>query len=183
MRKGGSNLNHSDHLDLIRGGIADPSGVWADFGSGEGAFTLALADLLGSDALIHSIDRDARALDHLRAAISARFPAVNVTYHPADFTRPLDLPLLDGALMANSLHFVKDKPAVLRLIHGYLKPGGRLIMVEYNTDSGNMWVPYPFSFSTWAKLAAASDFVETRQLFVRPSRFLGEIYSAVSLRP
>ncbi len=175
-------MDHHDHLNLIRGGIANLSGVWADFGSGEGAFTLALADLLGGDAQIHSIDRDATALDQQRAAISARFPAANVTYHAADFTRPLGLPPLDGALMANSLHFVKDKPAVLRLIHGYLKPGGRLIMVEYNTDRGNSWVPYPFSFGAWTKIAAANGFVETRQLFARPSRFLGEIYSAASQR-
>ena len=86
--------------------------------------------------------------------------------------------------MANSLHFVKVKPSVLRLIHGYLKPGGRLIVVEYNTDRGNTWVPYPFSFRTWTKIAAANGFVETRQIFVRPSpRFLGEIYSAISLKP
>ncbi len=177
-------MDHHDHLNLIRDGIAEPSGVWADFGSGGGAFTLALADLLGSDAQIHSIDRDAGALQRQRAAISARFPAANVTYHAADFTRPLDLPPLDGALMANSLHFVKDKPSVLNLIHGYLKPGGRLIIVEYNTDRGNTWVPYPFSFRTWTQIAAANGFIETRQLFVRPSpRFLGEIYSALSLRP
>ena len=132
---------------------------------------------------IHSIDRDAAALKQQRTAISARFPATHVTYHNADFTRPLDLPPLDGALMANSLHFVKAKPSVLHLIHDYLKPGGRLIVVEYNTDRGNTWVPYPFSFGTWTKIAAANGFVETRQLFVRSSRFLGEIYSALSLKP
>ncbi len=177
-------MDHHDHLNLIRDGVAESSGIWADFGSGSGAFTLALADLLGSDAQIHSIDRDAAALQRQRAAISARFPTAKVSYHTADFTHPLDLPPLDGALLANSLHFIKEKATALRLIHGYLKPGGRLIVVEYNTDRGNTWVPYPFSFGTWTKIAAANGFSETRQLFVRPSpRFLGEIYSALSLKP
>jgi hypothetical protein len=31
----------------LRDGVPEPGGVWADLGSGEGAFTLALADLLG----------------------------------------------------------------------------------------------------------------------------------------
>ena len=56
------------------------------------------------------------------------------------------------------------------------------MLVEYGADRGNPWVPYPLSFSTWAKLAAAAGFADTRQLASVPSRFLGSIYSAVSVR-
>jgi hypothetical protein len=101
----------------------------------------------------------------------------------ADFTQTLDLPLLDGIIMANSLHFVRLKGDVLQKVRGYLKPGGRLIMVEYNTDSGNTWVPYPMSFETWAAMAKRNGFSETRKLSARPSKFLGEIYSALSINP
>ncbi len=83
--------------------------------------------------------------------------------------------------MANSLHFVREKNTVVQLIRSYLRPGGRLILVEYNTDRGNMWVPYPLSYSTWETLAQQNGFTSTRLLATRPSRFLGEMYSAVSL--
>ncbi len=158
-------------------------GVWADFGSGTGAFTLALADLLGPLGVIYSIDRDARALREQERAMQARFPAVTVHYVAADFTRPLaQLPPLDGIVMANSLHFLRDseKPAMLARVRGCLGPGGRLVLVEYNTDQGNPWVPYPLSFDTWQELARRSGFTETRLLATVPSRFLGEIFSAVS---
>jgi SAM-dependent methyltransferase len=110
----------------------------------------------------------------------ARFPATRVQYLRADFTERLDLPTLDGVVMANALHFLRHKDAVIGLIRGYLKPGGRFILVEYNVDHGNMWVPHPLSFSTWEALARKSGFVHTRLLATVPSRFLGQIYSAVS---
>ena len=163
--------------------MPEPGGVWADLGSGEGAFTLALADLLGPGGRIYSVDRDRGALDVQARALRARFPAVQVQTRAADFTRPLDLPLLDGIVMANSLHFVRRPAPVLTLLRGYLRPGGRLIVVEYNTDHGNMWVPHPFAYSTWVTRAQEAGFVDTRLLATIPSRFLGEIYSALSRNP
>ena len=47
-------------------------------------------------------------------------------------------------------------------MRGYLKPGGRFILVEYNVDSGNTWVPYPLSYPTWEKLAVEVGFRATR---------------------
>ncbi len=175
-------MNHRDHVGLIREGIEGGGPAWADLGSGEGAFTLALADLLGPTGSIHTVDRDRRALEMQLRALGRAFPAVPVTPVIADFTRPLDLPPLDGIVMANSLHFQRDKPAVLQLVRGYLQPGGRLILVEYDTDQGNHWVPYPLSFGTWTTLAAEAGFRDTHRLASVPSRFLGSIYSAVSLR-
>src|SRR5688500_7290020 len=148
-------MNHADHVRLVQGALlADERGdstgchgVWADIGSGTGAFTLALAELLGSEGTLYSVDRDAGALRHQQQAIRAQFPSVNVRYLQADFTRPLQLPVLNGIVMANSLHFVSDrnKAAVVRHLKSYLRPGGRFIIIEYNVDRGNMWVPHPLS--------------------------------------
>ena len=173
---------HQDHVNLLRGGIPAPGGVWADFGSGGGAFTLALADLLKPLGKIYSIDRDRAALREQEAALRAQFPGVEVHYLAADFTRRLDLPLLDGAVMANSLHFVaRDAQVeVVRLVKSYLRPNGRLILVEYNVDAGNLWVPHPFSYLTWEALARKAGFNHTRLLATAPSRFLNEFYSALS---
>jgi len=173
-------MNHADHVALLREGIPNPGGTWADFGSGDGPFTLALADLIGSSGRIHSVDKDASALRRQERAMRTRFPHLDVRYLTADLTRPLDLPPLDGVVMANALHFMPHKSPVLCLIHGYLHPGGRLILVEYNVDRGNPWVPYPVSYDTWQTLAHHNGFVGTRLLATVPSRFLGEIYSAVS---
>ena len=84
--------------------------------------------------------------------------------------------------MANSLHYVRKKDDVLQLIRSYLRPGGHFVLVEYNADSGNPWVPYPLSYPTWEKLAQQNHFVSTTLLERVPSRFLREIYSALSIR-
>jgi SAM-dependent methyltransferase len=184
-------MNHQDHVDLLQDGIltsgtSDPltrddyPQVWADLGSGTGAFTLALADLLPQPALIYSIDRDRRALEQQERTVRARFPERQMIYLAADFTRPLELPLLDGVVMANALHFQREKGPVLQMIKTYLRPSGRLILVEYNVDRGNPWVPFPISYPAWEKLARQNGFWPTRLLALKPSQFLGQFYSALS---
>ena len=176
-------MTHEDHMNLIRGGIPAPGGTWADLGSGWGAFTLALADLLGPGATIHSLDKDRSSLRDQEAEMRRRFPATEVQYTPADFTDLLDLPPLDGIVMANSLHYVRRKEPVTERLRAYLKPGGSFILVEYNADWGNPWVPHPISYPSWEKLASRSGFTSTRLLATVPSRFLREIYSAASTAP
>jgi ubiquinone/menaquinone biosynthesis C-methylase UbiE len=175
-------MQHQDHVHLLRKGVTGQGGVWADLGSGSGAFTLALADLLGPGGQIYSVDRDAGSLREQQRAMRAAFPAVNTTYLTADFTRRLDLPPLDGIVMANSLHFVRKKEPVLQLLHSYLRPSGRLLLVEYSADKGNMWVPYPLSFPSWQRLSEQNDFRDTQQIATVPSSWLREIYSALSFR-
>jgi ubiquinone/menaquinone biosynthesis C-methylase UbiE len=175
-------MNHEDHVRLLRGGVAEPGGIWADLGSGSGAFTLALADLLGPAGEIYSVDKDQGALREQERAMRARFPGTTVHYLVADFTKRLELPPLDGVVMANSLHFQRQKDPVLQLVRGSLNPGGRLILVEYNVDRGNMWVPYPLSYPTWEALARQNGFTSTTLLTTQPSRWLGEMFSALSLR-
>ena len=165
-------MDHEDLVALIRGGVEGPGGRWADLGAGEGNFTRALADLLGPEAHIVAVDRDRTAL----RALDGRFET-----RVADFTRPLDLRDLDGVLMANSLHFVRDKQPVLQAVREMIRPGGRLIIVEYDADRGNPWVPHPFSYATWETMAARAGLKDTRLLSTYPSRWLGRMYSAVSL--
>ena len=175
-------MNHADHVALLRGGIETIGGVWADFGSGIGAFTLALADLIGPTGVITSIDRDRSALAQQERSMLARFPNSIVHYRPADFTRPIrdSVPALDGIVMANSLHFHQRPEPIVQLLKSYLRPHGRFILIEYNLEQGNSAVPYPVSYRQWEEIAQHCGFTHTQLLLTRPSRFLKEIYSAVS---
>ena len=174
-------MDHADHVRLLRGGVG--AGVWGDLGAGAGAFTLALADLLPAGSTIHAVDRDRGALAENERAY-ARFArgrdVPRLETHAADFTADLGLPSLDGVVMANSLHFVKDKAPVLARVRALLRPGAPLLLVEYDSDKGNQWVPYPLTFESWRVLAVAHGFSEPMLLDSHPSRFLRRIYSAAA---
>lgn len=173
-------MNHAEHVHLLKDAGIATGQTWADLGAGTGAFTLALAELLGTSGTIYAVDRDANALSQQADSMRSRFPSITVNYITADFTTKLDLPPLNGIIMANSLHFVRDQAAVIKQAKAYLTDHGRLVLVEYNTDRGNQYVPYPLSFPTWKQLATRCGFTHTLQIGARPSRFLDEIYSAVS---
>ena len=177
-------MDHNDHVNLLRPANLKQGGIYADFGAGGGAFTLALRELVGINAEIFAVDKDKRALEELREEFLARTNSIDhLTLVPVDFSRRFDLPLkLDGIVMANSLHFFKDKEKILRHVREFLKPNGALLIVEYNVDFGNMWVPHPLTFETYRTLAPHTGFSEPRLLAKVPSRFLKEFYSAVTYR-
>jgi len=172
-------MNHSDHVALLRPADLRPVGTWADLGAGSGAFTLALRELVGAEAELYAVDRERARLGELERAWRMRFgDTTGLHLLTADFTRRLDMPALDGVLMANSLHFYRDKESVLRHAGSFLKPGGVLLLVEYNVDSGNLWVPHPLSFGTYQALAVRAGFSAPRLLGTHPSSFLRGFYSA-----
>jgi SAM-dependent methyltransferase len=177
-------MDHRDHVELIRAAVGGPTGTWADIGAGKGAFTLALADLLGPGGAVIAVDRDGGALRDNEKDMTRHFPAVTFTRVVADFREPLPLPALDGLVAANSLHFVtRDRQAeTIRRLATHLKPGAPFVVVEYDADGGNPWVPNPFSAMTWERLAADAGLEPPTLIGRVPSRFLGAIYASMSRR-
>jgi SAM-dependent methyltransferase len=169
-----------------RGGVPTGEGaresvarVWADLGSGSGAFTAALAALLGAGATIWSVDVDAGALRAQERELPRRHPDVRLRTIAADFTAELELPPLDGMVLANSLHFQRDPCAVLARLAGRLRAGGRIIIVEYDIQKPNPWVPYPVPLSGLPAVAACAGLSEPRLLARRSSRYHGSMYAAL----
>src|SRR5690348_10132876 len=107
-------MEHAEMVELIRGGVPSPGGMWADLGAGTGNFTRALRELLGPGGTLYAVDRDGRAVRALGDL--AVQPGAAVIPRQADIAQPLRLPPLDGALVANALHFIRDQPAALALI-------------------------------------------------------------------
>ncbi len=177
-----NSVDSEDHLALIGEGTSEAGPVWADLGSGTGAFTLALASLLGPAATIFSVDRDSEALAVQKQAFAVRFPRMDVRFIASDMGRLADLPSLDGVIAANSFHYVQDLLPVVSRIFEILAPAGRLVVVEYDLRRPSPWVPYPLPPARWSEVASRAGFARTRVLATRPSRFNRRVYSALSLK-
>jgi SAM-dependent methyltransferase len=145
---------------------------------------MVLGDLLTPDSIVCAIDRDIASLMYLSEVLDSS--AIPFQVHPlqADFQDSLPLAGLDGVLFANSLHFSPSeiREAFFARIVGFLKPGGQLIVVEYNTRNAHAAIPYPldeFEFHRLTKMAALSD----AQICARaPSTFGGEMYAGTAIR-
>jgi ubiquinone/menaquinone biosynthesis C-methylase UbiE len=175
-------MNHTDYVNLLRPAGLSGGGNWADLGAGSGAFTFALRELIGAKAQIHAVDKDAASLQALERGYKRRFPDGGALHLVrADFSDSPRLPPLDGVLMANSLHFFRDREGVLAKVRALMKPRATLLLVEYNADAGNMWVPFPLSYDTFERLAPRAGFRGARLLATHPSSMLREFYSAAAI--
>lgn len=138
---------------LIEPGVDREARVWADLGAGSGTFTLALNEILGFDGIIFAVDQQ---LNILRNTIKSLYIRSTIHLYEQNFTLPMDfLPGLDGIVLANSLHYVKDQTAFLnRVITTHLKPGGILVVLEYDRYEADQWVPYPLPLAHFNRMAS-----------------------------
>jgi trans-aconitate methyltransferase len=166
-------------VSLIREGVdAKQKQNWADLGAGDGTFTKALASLLSDGSTIYAVDKNPGALSAISVA-----PGVTLQKITGDFTDATTFPgSLDGALLANAIHYVPDQRGFLGRLRAKLKTGGRLIIIEYDMDTANRWVPYPVSLKSLQKMLDSLGTV-ARKIGNVPSRLnSADIYSAVILK-
>jgi SAM-dependent methyltransferase len=153
----------------------DRPGIWADLGAGSGLLTRALAICLGAGSKILAVDK--------KQGPAFPPPANKVVIDRLllDFVSDA-LPFRDlhGIMMANSLHYVKDKPAFVEKIKPMLRPDGVILIVEYDASIAvPVWVPFPVDFGSLTKLFIHSGFASVKKLNQYPSAFGRMMYSAV----
>lgn len=104
----------------------------ADLGSGSGYFTLPLARAVGPNGKIYAVDVD-QALNEYVKNRATRAGYRNVEVILAEPDDPL-LPLRGVELVftSNTYHYLKDRIAYFKRLCKYLRPGGRIAIIEFN---------------------------------------------------
>jgi ubiquinone/menaquinone biosynthesis C-methylase UbiE len=132
-------MTNQEAIELIDGGAnGEHAQYWLDLGCGTGTFTEALATILPAHSKIIGVDKNNQQLPPQMGN------QVSIKFIEADFeTKALEVAGLDGILMANSLHFIRDKESLIRRLEKHFSTSRRFLIVEYDTIASNPWVPYP----------------------------------------
>lgn len=111
-----------------------PGDVVADLGAGSGLFAFPLAKAVGKGR-VYAVELDEGFLMHMRAKAKAE-GITNVMPVLGRFTDPA-LPArdVDVAFFHDVLHHVQDRPAYLKSVASYLKPGGRIVVIDLNAET------------------------------------------------
>ncbi len=145
-------------IDAVKGGQLQ---YWAELGCGTGTFTKALAALLPAGSHITAVDRENQSLD------------VNgVDFIRADFVKDaLQLEELDGILIANALHYVVDKRGLIQKLERMFDGDPCFIIIEYDIERSNPWVPYPITFKNLELLFQQLSYQSVVKVNQRPSAY------------
>jgi ubiquinone/menaquinone biosynthesis C-methylase UbiE len=106
----------------------------ADIGAGSGYMTVRLAAEVGPAGRVYANDVQPQMIEILRQRLEQR-KITNVVLVQGEIDDPkLPTAAIDVALMVDVYHELSQPQAMLRHIRQALKPGGRLVLLEYRKE-------------------------------------------------
>ncbi|MDP3965173.1 MAG: methyltransferase domain-containing protein [bacterium] len=113
----------------------------ADFGSGGGAYTLAIAESLTNSGHVYAIDVQRDLLRKTKNEAHKRgYKNVEIIWGDLEYAGAAKIAdgALDVVLISNLLFQINDKNAVLAEARRVLKPSGRLVIIDWSDSFGGM---------------------------------------------
>lgn len=124
-------------VDEAVAALALPAGaVVADIGAGSGVFTGPLAKAVGAAGRVYAVDIDEGLVAHV-ARRAQEQGTTQVRAVLGGFTDPrLPARDVDLAFIYDVLHHIENRAEYLRNLASYLKPGGRIAVIDFHPELG-----------------------------------------------
>jgi ubiquinone/menaquinone biosynthesis C-methylase UbiE len=121
--------------DVAIGALGIPTGASvADIGAGSGYMTIRLSARVGPTGTVYANDVQPQMIEMLRRRLAGQH-ITNVTLVQGDLDDPkLPAASVDLELMVDVYHELSQPQAMLRHLREALKPGGRLVLLEYRKE-------------------------------------------------
>ena len=108
----------------------------ADIGAGTGFFAEVFAESVGAEGRVYAVEVSPRFLDHLRQRARKRgFGQIEVVEGGERSVRLKDASI-DVAFLCDTYHHFEYPQAILASLHRALRPGGRLVVVDFEKIEG-----------------------------------------------
>ena len=107
-----------------------PGQIVADVGAGSGLLSGPLAIATGPKGVLYAVDIDRGFLAHISER-AADQKILNIRTVLGEFTDPKLPEKVDLAFLNDVLHHVADRATYLKSLASYLKPGGRIAIVDF----------------------------------------------------
>jgi ubiquinone/menaquinone biosynthesis C-methylase UbiE len=107
----------------------------ADLGAGTGYFSRYLSAAVGERGTVFAVDTEPNLVVHLRErAEHERTPNIVPILASADNPR-LPAGMVDLVLIVDTAHHIDDRVEYLRRLQRALKPGGRVVVIDFKKDA------------------------------------------------
>ena len=103
----------------------------ADIGAGTGLFTRLFADAVGQHGTVYAVDIAQKFLDHISASAKQQGIHQVKTILGTDTSPKLPDRSVDVVFLCDTYHHFEFPQRMLTAIHRALKPGGRLIVIDF----------------------------------------------------
>jgi ubiquinone/menaquinone biosynthesis C-methylase UbiE len=132
----GSRELYSARNEVVDALALKPGDAIADIGAGTGLYTLLFADVVGPTGRVYAEDIEALFLELInrRADDSGVENITAVLGRETDVTLPAEA--IDIVFIADTYHYFGDREAVMKSVLRALKPGGSLVLIDYDLKPG-----------------------------------------------
>lgn len=124
----GQGVNDTD--ELLEAMEIDEGSWVADVGSGDGDYTIPMAERVGPAGRVFAVDIDHEKLEELNERLADREIEHVTSVYSVEDNPMLPTNTLDAALVRNAYHHFTAHESMLRHLKAALKPGGRLVIEE-----------------------------------------------------
>lgn len=122
--------------DVVAALKLQPGQTIADIGAGSGLLEVPLAKAVGPRGKVYAVDIDAGFFPEIKKR-AAEGQVPNVVPILGKFSDPaLPVKNIDLALFHDVIHHIENRPEYLKTLAGYLAPGGRIAVVDFERGKG-----------------------------------------------
>jgi ubiquinone/menaquinone biosynthesis C-methylase UbiE len=113
-----------------------PGQIVADIGAGTGVFSFAFVSSVRAGGKVYAVDIEQGLIDHITEKATEQGMSNFVHGVLGEFTDPNLPENIDLAFINDVLHHIEDRAGYLKNLAAYLKPGGRIAVIDFRQNMG-----------------------------------------------